>query len=75
MNPKDDIEIITTELILADLQTLENAIPRLEKEVRGKKTDPEVLAAAQRAKEILEKGTTCSPRAWATTSTSARCSS
>ena len=58
VNPKDDIEIISTELILADLQTLENAIPRLEKEVRGKKTDPEVLAAAQRAKEVLETGTT-----------------
>ncbi|ASR53841.1 redox-regulated ATPase YchF [Cellulomonas sp. PSBB021] len=58
VNPKDDIEIISTELILADLQTLENAIPRLEKEVRGKKTDPEVLAAAQRAKDVLETGTT-----------------
>ena len=58
VNPKDDIEIISTELILADLQTLENAIPRLEKEVRGKKTDPEVLAAAQRAKAVLETGTT-----------------
>ena len=58
VNPKDDIEIISTELILADLQTLENAIPRLEKEVRGKKTDPEVLAAAQRALEVLQTGTT-----------------
>src|SRR6187431_436506 len=27
VNPKDDIEIIATELILADLQTLEKAIP------------------------------------------------
>jgi len=58
VNPKDDIEIISTELILADLQTLENAIPRLEKEVRGKKTDPEVLAAAQRALDALQTGTT-----------------
>ncbi len=58
VDPEGDIEIIATELILADLQTLENAIPRLEKEVRGKKTDPEVLAAAQRAKEVLEKGQT-----------------
>ena len=35
----DDIEIIHTELILADLQTLEKAVPRLDKEVKGKKTD------------------------------------
>ncbi|WP_029291239.1 redox-regulated ATPase YchF [Cellulomonas sp. HZM] len=58
VNPKDDIEIISTELILADLQTLENAIPRLEKEVRGKKTAPEILDAAQRAKAVLEQGRT-----------------
>ncbi|AEI11213.1 redox-regulated ATPase YchF [Cellulomonas gilvus] len=58
VNPREDIEIISTELILADLQTLENAIPRLAKEVRGKKTDPEVLAAAQRALEVLQTGKT-----------------
>ena len=32
--PADDIETINTELILADLQTLEKALPRLEKEAR-----------------------------------------
>ena len=37
VDPADDIETINTELILADLQTLEKAVPRLEKEVRGKK--------------------------------------
>ena len=58
VNPEDDIEIITTELVLADLQTLENAIPRLEKEVRGKKTEPEVLDAAKRALAVLETGKT-----------------
>lgn len=58
VDPEGDIEIIATELVLADLQTLENAIPRLEKEVRGKKTDPEVLAAAQRALAVLETGQT-----------------
>lgn len=56
VNPKDDIEIIATELILADLQTLEKAIPRLEKEVRAKKADAGLLAAAQEAFAILEKG-------------------
>ena len=32
--PKSDIETINTELILADLQTIEKALPRLEKEAR-----------------------------------------
>ena len=51
-----DIETINTELILADLQTVEKVIPRLEKEVRAKKADPAQLAAVQKAKEILEAG-------------------
>ena len=58
VSPKDDIETINTELILADLQTLEKTIPRLEKEVRIKKGDPVLLAAAQEAQTLLEAGTT-----------------
>ena len=58
--PKDDIETINTELILADLQTLEKAIPRLEKEVRGKKADAALLDAALGARALLEAGTTLS---------------
>ena len=58
VDPSSDIETINTELILADLQTLENAIPRLEKEVKGKKTDKAVLDAAVAARAILERGTT-----------------
>jgi len=53
-----DIETISTELILADLQTLENAIPRMEKEVKIKRGDPVLLAAARKAQQILEGGTT-----------------
>ncbi|WP_277208949.1 redox-regulated ATPase YchF [Isoptericola croceus] len=53
-----DIETISTELILADLQTLEKALPRMEKEVKIKKGDPVLLAAAKQAQEILEAGTT-----------------
>ena len=37
VDPKSDIEVIETELILADLQTLEKAVPRLEKEARTNK--------------------------------------
>ena len=44
--PRTTSRSIHTELILADLQTLEKAVPRLEKEVKGKKTDRAVLDAA-----------------------------
>ncbi|HEY0117762.1 MAG TPA: redox-regulated ATPase YchF, partial [Cellulomonas sp.] len=58
VSPKDDIETINTELILADLQTLEKAVPRLEKEVRGKKAEQALLTAAQEAQTVLEAGQT-----------------
>ncbi|MDR2702905.1 MAG: redox-regulated ATPase YchF, partial [Cellulomonadaceae bacterium] len=57
-DPKGDIETIATELILADLQTLEKAIPRLEKEVKIKKGDPILYAAAKKAQDILNEGQT-----------------
>ncbi len=58
VNPQADMETINTELILADLQTLEKAITRYEKEVKGKKLDPSVLQAALDAKAILDSGKT-----------------
>ena len=58
VDPASDMETINTELILADLQTLEKAIPRLEKEVKGKKADASVLAAANEAKAVLDTGKT-----------------
>jgi len=58
VDPASDIETIDTELILADLQTLERAVPRLEKEVRGKRADKAVLDAAVAAQALLEQGTT-----------------
>ncbi len=39
MSPERDIETVVTELILADLQTLEKAVPRLAKETKFSK-DP-----------------------------------
>ena len=56
VDPASDIETIKTELILADMQTVEKQIPRLEKEVRGKKTEPIVLETARAALELLERG-------------------
>ena len=58
VSPADDIETINTELILADLQTLEKALPRLEKEARNNKERSEVLTAAQQAAEVLDSGRT-----------------
>ena len=58
IDPADDIETINTELILADLQTLEKAIPRLTKEARMNKDRAAVLAAAEEAQKVLEQGTT-----------------
>ncbi|AXH97615.1 redox-regulated ATPase YchF [Ornithinimicrobium avium] len=58
VSPRDDIETINTELVLADLQTLESAVPRLEKEVKGKKTPKELLDAAVAARTVLERGDT-----------------
>ncbi len=57
VNPASDIGTIQTELILADVQTVEKAIPRLEKEVRGDKSKAPVLDAAREALTALEGGT------------------
>ena len=58
VSPKDDIETINTELILADMQTVEKALPRLEKEARIKKDVQPQLDAVRRAQEILDSGQT-----------------
>ena len=57
VNPKSDISTIQTELILADLQTVEKAVPRLEKEAKGNKDLAPVVAAAKEALAHLEAGT------------------
>ena len=58
VDPLSDIETINTELILADLQTLEKAVPRLEKEARNNKERRPVFEAAQQAQAILDGGST-----------------
>ena len=57
VNPANDISTIQTEMILADLQTVDKAIPRLEKESRMRKENVPYLEAAKEAKEELESGT------------------
>ena len=56
VDPASDIEVINTELGLADLQTIEKALPRLEKEVRIKKEVAPILEAVKQAQEILNAG-------------------
>jgi hypothetical protein len=57
VNPESDLTTIQTELILADLQTLEKAVPRLEKEARGKKELIANVDSAREAQAALEGGT------------------
>ncbi len=58
VDPREDIDTIATELMLADLQTLEKAMPRLEKEARLNKDRAATLEAAKRAQALLAEGTT-----------------
>ncbi len=58
VDPASDMETINTELILADLQTLEKATVRLEKAVKIKKADAGQLAEYRKAQAILEQGST-----------------
>jgi len=51
-----DMETINTELILADLETLERAEARYEKEIKGRKLDPSVLETARAAHAYLDTG-------------------
>jgi GTP-binding protein YchF len=58
VSPRDDIETINTELILADMQTIEKALPRLQKETRLDKGKIAVVAAVEEAQRVLESGQT-----------------
>ena len=56
VDPASDIEVINTELALADLQTIEKAIPRLEKEARIQKEKAGVLEEVKKAQLVLNEG-------------------
>jgi ribosome-binding ATPase len=58
VDPRGDLETINTELILADLQTIEKALPRLQKEARMAKDKQPVVAAIEQAKKVLDEGAT-----------------
>ncbi|MEV8339083.1 redox-regulated ATPase YchF [Leucobacter sp. NPDC077196] len=56
VNPASDMETINTELIIADLQTVEKALVRFEKELKNKKIDPSVVETAKAAQAALNEG-------------------
>ena len=56
VDPKKDIDVINTELILADLQTLEKYLPKLEKEVKGNPKKRPELEALQAMQKELDAG-------------------
>jgi GTP-binding protein YchF len=56
VDPASDIETINTELQLADLQTIEKAIPRIEKEARQNKDRAAVLDAVKAAEKVIADG-------------------
>jgi len=58
ISPADDIETINTELLLADLQTIDRALPRLEKEARVRKERAGIAVAAAAAGKLLNEGIT-----------------
>ena len=56
VDPASDLEIINTELALADLQTIEKALPRIEKEARIAKERQSVVDEIKKAEVILNSG-------------------
>lgn len=58
VDPKKDIEVINTELVLADLQTIEKRLARFDKEV---KADPKLKPLADTYKKVQEILDTGSP--------------
>lgn len=57
VNPKSDIEIINTELILADMQTIEGRLPKLAKEAKAKPAVREQIGYLESLLRHLEAGT------------------
>ena len=57
VNPESDVETIRTELVLADLGTIERALPRLEKEAKKDPKNGEAkVAVLKRLQEWMDQG-------------------
>jgi len=56
VEPSDDIATINTELVLADLQTIDSRLAKLEREARMKPDKRAELEAVQQARAVLDEG-------------------
>src|SRR5207248_5531905 len=56
VEPGEDIATINTELVLADLQTIDNRLSRLEREARMRPEKRAELDAVQQARAVLDEG-------------------
>ncbi len=56
LDPKRDIDIVNTELILADLQTIDNRLPRLEKEAKADAKLRPNVDELSKVKALLDSG-------------------
>jgi GTP-binding protein YchF len=56
LDPKKDIETINTELILADLQTIENHMPKLNKQAKSDKEARARMALLEQLESKLDEG-------------------
>lgn len=57
VNPLSDIEVINTELILADIQTIEQRLPKLQKEAKANPAAREHMTYLEQLRESLNTGT------------------
>jgi hypothetical protein len=56
VHPADDIGTVNTELVLADLQTVDNRLAKLSREARMRSELAEALAITEAARRILDDG-------------------
>lgn len=56
VDPKADIEVINTELLLADIQSIERQLPKLEREAKANPTARAQIEEMKKLKEGLEAG-------------------
>ena len=57
ISPVDDIDIINAELILADVQTIDNHLPKLRKQAKGDPDAKKRISLIEQLKSELERGT------------------
>ncbi len=57
LSPQHDIEIINTELVLADLQTVQKRLPQLQKEAKANPKLKPTVETLERVQTLLDAGT------------------